>query len=67
MSAFEEARRALQTKPKGPDTRTHRSCKGKGCDGCRGWGWELTPGYCLLPTNGRKCANCPKLKGCKRP
>jgi hypothetical protein len=65
-NAFERARQALQTKPKGPDTRTHRACKGRGCRGCNGWGWELTPGYCTLPQNGRVCPTCPKLKGCKK-
>lgn len=66
MSAFDRAREALQTKPKGRATQTCTSCRGDGCGDCRGWGWKATPGYCLLPATGRECGDCARRKGCKR-
>lgn len=66
MSTWWKAKNALMQKPDGPDTRYCRSCRGEGCNDCRGWGWEATPGYCLLPSTGRECGDCSRRKGCQR-
>lgn len=65
--AFTEARTALRQKPAGPFTRYCRSCHGKGCGDCKGWGWEHVPGICELPMTGNECKDCPDRKhGCQR-
>lgn len=66
FKAFWDAKNALMTKPDGDDTRYCGSCRGEGCRSCRGWGWELTPGYCLLPATGNPCGDCDSRKGCRQ-
>jgi hypothetical protein len=64
--AFERALAAMRTRPAGPSTQTCSGCGGNGCSSCSGWGWGLTPGYCLLPATGNPCPDCAQRKGCQR-
>jgi hypothetical protein len=63
LDAFWDAKNAFMTKPDGDDTESCGSCHGEGCPECRGWGWNLKPGYCDIPTTGR--CSCSGQKGCK--
>lgn len=66
MKEFWAAKNALMQKPDGDGYQTCRDCRGEGCDECRGWGWTLTPGYCLMSATGKTCGDCVTRKGCKR-
>lgn len=66
MKKYLDAVNAMMQKPDGDAYSYCGSCRGEGCRLCRGWGWVMNPGHCLLPATGKACGDCPKRKGCQR-